>query len=255
MFSRPWTGRFEEELMSSVHGWLCAGCCGVWAVRAWKILDRTISGGQALRIQWYLRWLSSSSRSEVMVTHRFTGHLVAGGGVKGRKMITSKSINRLFWDAARFKSKYISIFGHFHVLGNGHAKTPLSMQWQPRSCNNIPSFLQWTTPIERSFCEAYTWHHLRILVKAPLCCDWKGRAAGAQTCTLWHQATIKIPHSAQLISACSRHMVLFFTHIPFMVNHTFSTTLTERLQYLQQGWARLFETTESERDKENANWE
>jgi len=29
----------------------------------------------------------------------------------------------------------------------------------------------------------------------------------------------------------------------------------ERLQYLQQGWARLFETTESERDKWNANWE
>jgi len=43
--------------------------------------------------------------------------------------------------------------------------------------------------------------------------------------------------------------VLFFTHVPFVVNHTFSTTLTERLQYLQQDWARLFETTEIERDK------
>jgi len=34
-------------------------------------------------------------------------------------------------------------------------------------------------------------------------------------------------------------------HIPFVVNRTFTTTLTERLQHLQQGWARLFEMTES----------
>jgi len=27
-----------------------------------------------LRIQWYFRWLSSSFRSDVMVTHKFTGH-------------------------------------------------------------------------------------------------------------------------------------------------------------------------------------
>jgi len=36
-------------------------------------------------------------------------------------------------------------------------------------------------------------------------CDWKGRAASAQTFTLWHQATIKIPRRANFISACSRH--------------------------------------------------
>jgi len=29
---------------------------------------------RVLRIQWYLRWLSSSFRSEVMVAHGFTGH-------------------------------------------------------------------------------------------------------------------------------------------------------------------------------------
>jgi len=39
------------------------------------------------------------------------------------------------------------------------------------------------------------------------------------------------------------------------MNHTFTTKRTERLQYLQQGWARLCETTESERDKQNANRE
>jgi len=34
-----------------------------------------------------------------------------------------------------------------------------------------------------------------------------------------------------------------FTHIPFVVNRTFNTTLTERLQHLQQGWTRLVEMT------------
>jgi len=39
------------------------------------------------------------------------------------------------------------------------------------------------------------------------------------------------------------------THIAFVVNLTFNTTLSERLQYLQQAWVRLAEMTESERDK------
>jgi len=42
---------------------------------------------------------------------------------------------------------------------------------------------------------------------------------------------------------------LFLTHIAFVVNLTFNTTLSERLQYLQQAWVRLAEMTESERDK------
>jgi len=47
--------------------------------------------------------------------------------------------------------------------------------------------------------------------------------------------------------------VLFITHIPFVVNRTFNTMLTERLQHLQKGWARLFEMTECEKDKQYAN--
>jgi len=43
--------------------------------------------------------------------------------------------------------------------------------------------------------------------------------------------------------------VLFITHIPFVVNRTFNTMQTEKLQHLQKGWARLFEMTECERDK------
>jgi len=42
-------------------------------------------------------------------------------------------------------------------------------------------------------------------------------------------------------------------HISFVVIRTFNTMLIETLQDLQQGWARLVEITESERDKENAN--
>jgi len=44
------------------------------------------------------------------------------------------------------------ISGDFHVLV---IRKPLSVQRQPRDCNSIPSFLQWTTPIARSFCCAY----------------------------------------------------------------------------------------------------
>jgi len=41
---------------------------------------------------------------------------------------------------------------------------------------------------------------------ALLFCDWKGRAASAQTFTLWHQATIKIPRRAKF------YFCLFATH-------------------------------------------
>ena len=40
--------------------------------------------------------------------------------------------------------------------------------------------------------------------------------------------------------------VLLFVHILYVVNRTFPTKLTEKLQHLQQGWARLVEITESE---------
>jgi len=109
---------------------------------------------------------------------------------------------------------------HVHLWSfsrTAHAKTTLSMQRQPRSCNNIFSFLQWTAPIARSFCEDCTWHHLNILVKAPLCGDWKGRAASAQRFPLSHQATLEIPRGAQLISACSRHMGVVLHAHPFCV--------------------------------------
>jgi len=99
-----------------------------------------------------------------------------------------------------------------------------------------PSFFQQTASISCSFCEGCTWHQLHILVKVPLCFDWKGRAASAQTCTLWHQATIKIPRRANFISACSRqtgvvhhaHPVRGKSHIQNSANRE-AATLAEKL--------------------------
>jgi len=49
--------------------------------------------------------------------------------------------------------------------------------------------------------------------------------------------------------------VFFITHIPFVVNRTFNTMLTQRLQHLMKCWARLFEMTQRERGRQNATWE
>jgi len=106
-----------------------------------------------------------------------------------------------------------------------------STQHYRRSCNNIPSFLQRTTPIARFLCEGWTRHDLHILVTTPFCCDRKSRAACAQSFTPWEQATTEIMPAISLTIAHATHMmVLFFTHIPFLVNHTINATLPERLQ-------------------------
>jgi len=99
-------------------------------------------------------------------------------------------------------------------------------------CNNIPSFLQRTTPIARSLCEGWTPHDLRILVTAPFCCDRKSRVAYAQSFAPWQQAIIEITRRDHSIIACSRHtrVFLFFAHIPFVMNHTINATPPERSQ-------------------------
>jgi len=58
------------------------------------------------------------------------------------------------------------------------------------------------------------------------------RAASAQSFALWQQATIEFTCHDHSIIACSRHIniLLFFAHIPFVVNHTINAMPTERLQ-------------------------
>ena len=75
-----------------------------------------------------------------------------------------------------------------------------------RGCNNIPSFLQQTTPIARSLCEGWTRHDLHILVTAPFCCDRKSQAAFAQSFAPWQQATIEIMLAISLTIACSHYI-------------------------------------------------
>ena len=86
------------------------------------------------------------------------------------------------------------------------------------------------------FYEGRTWYDLHILVTAPFCCDREARAGSVQNFALWQQAPIEITCRDHSIIACSRHIyvVLFFTHIPFVVNHTFNATPMERLQQYQQ---------------------
>jgi len=80
------------------------------------------------------------------------------------------------------------------------------MQHHWRGCNNIPAFLQQTIPIAHSLCEGWTQHDLHILVTAPFCCDWKSRAACAQSFAPWQQATIEIMLAISLTIACLRYI-------------------------------------------------
>jgi len=66
-----------------------------------------------------------------------------------------------------------------------------------------------------------------LVVLRWLCCDRKSRAAYAQSFALWQQATIEFTCHDHSVIACSRHiyMVLFFMHIPFVVNHTINAKI------------------------------
>ena len=68
--------------------------------------------------------------------------------------------------------------------------------------------------------------------KQSYCCNRKSRAACVQSFARWQQAKIEITWRDHSIIACSlhTHMFLFFTHIPFVVNHTINATPPERLQ-------------------------
>ena len=89
------------------------------------------------------------------------------------------------------------------------------MQHHCRGCNNIPSFLQRTTPISWTLCEDWTRHDLHILVTAPFCYDRKSRAACAQSFAPRQQATIEIMLAITLTIACSHYIynfIILHTH-------------------------------------------
>ena len=61
-----------------------------------------------------------------------------------------------------------------------------STQHYQRGCNNIPSFLQQTTPIACSLCEGWTPHDLHILVTTPFCWHVSHCNTQARTVNLIH---------------------------------------------------------------------
>ena len=155
----------------------------------------------------------------------------------------------------------------------------MSQDLNPSACSSLVMFMYWacenhtfnTTPTEicNSIPSFFAMNHLLHVLFV--------KVVPGTTFTTWskhHFVTIgKTEQRAHKTSRCGTKQqwrchvllivfllvratwVLLFMHIPFVVNRTFTTTPTERLQHLQQGWARPFETTESERDKQNAKWE
>jgi len=77
------------------------------------------------------------------------------------------------------------------------------------------------------------------------CCDRKARVASAQSFALWQQAKTEFMRRNHSRITCSRHgyILLFFAHIPFVVNNTFNATPPERVQQLPL----LFTTNRTDR--------
>jgi len=134
--------------------------------------------------------------------------------------------------------------GHFYVLGMRKPHFQCNANWEvattsTRFCNEPHLFhvLFWRLHLAPP---SHPGQSTTLL--------WEERPSSK-----WAQLHTVAPSNNKGSTSCSHYFclfaALFFTHIPFVVNHTFTTRLTERLQYLQQGWLRLFETTESERDK------
>ena len=137
----------------------------------------------------------------------------------------------MYWNVARYKCIFIS--GHFHALGMQKAH----FQWNAKREVAItsPRFFNEHHLLHVLFCEGCAWHHLRILVKAPLIEKAEQQVHNASHCRTeqqWRSHVVPI-----LFLLVRGTWVLSFKHIRFVVNRTF--TKTERLQHLQQGWVRF----------------
>jgi len=106
--------------------------------------------------------------------------------------------------------------------------------WDPDSQSLSPNTSTRTAPITRYFPEGCTWHHLYILVKAPLCCDWKDWAASAQNFTLWQQATTAITRRAHSISVCSCHIYMGVSTLGNIPNLYIGSFIPENLYAIQR---------------------
>ena len=112
---------------------------------------------------------------------------------------------------------WVFFFAHIPFVVN-HTLT----QRQQRGYNNIASFLQGNAQFTRYFCEVCAWHDLYILVTAPICCDQKSQTTCVQSFTLCgNKQQYRSPDEITLLLLVRATWVLFFVHIPFVVNRTF----------------------------------
>ena len=119
---------------------------------------------------------------------------------------------------------------HAHpVRGESHLK-----QHHRRGCNNIPSFLQqtnrtffvWRLTLARPSHPSHSTILLRSEIPSDMCAKLRTVAASNNR--------VHMPWTlCYCLFAPHKCMVLFFTHIPFVVNHTINATLPERLQHSQ----------------------
>ena len=122
---------------------------------------------------------------------------------------------------------------HAHpVRGESHLK-----QHHRRGCNNIPSFLQqtnrtffvWRLTLARPSHPSHSTILLRSEIPSGMCAKLRTVAASNNR--------VHMPWSFYYCLFAPRVcMVLFFTHIPFVVNHTINATPPERLQHYYSTW-------------------
>jgi len=123
------------------------------------------------------------------------------------------------------------------------------MQRQPRVCNNIPRIFNkphllhvlFVKVVPGTIFTSWPKHHFAVIGKA------EQQVRKPSNCGTKQQYRFHVVLILFLLVRATR--VLFITHIPFVVNRTFNTMLTERLQHLQKGRDRIFEMTECERDR------
>ena len=103
-------------------------------------------------------------------------------------------------------------------------------------------------------------HHSCHLTNSTVAIE-KAWAACAQSFAPWQQATIEFTYRDHSVIACSRHIyiILFFAHIPFMVNHTINSTPMERLQqhpllFTTNRTDRTFFCVKAELGKTSTSW-
>jgi len=105
-----------------------------------------------------------------------------------------------------------------------------------RHCNHSPPDIWFFQMLNKNVC---LWQQATIEITKPLLSPLVSTA----NCSLASQALLEVTrldHSiriALLLLVCATYiLVLFFTHIPFVVNRTMNATPTERLQHHFRHW-------------------